>query len=330
MLSIRFSGADLGRLRLAAEPDVMWETALSLHQLVRPDPFFGPWSRLARRALARAGLGRDVRMLTELVPPSSYFPDFLTPPGHTTCLETGIDTALSTGKERLRVEIGRLAPVAGTGPGRPVRFEGIAGGRPAALRHLGGALRRYHAVTLAPYAPAAAALARGDAARHARQVLQRGSEALLCGLGPQLRWRPPVLEVDYPVVRRLDLAGRGLLLVPSFFCHNHPIALADPELTPVLVFPVVRGPLWIPREAATPAGAELDVLIGPTRAAALRLLDTGHSTSELAARLCTSDSSASRHAAALRGAGLVVTERLGTSVRHTRTALGTSLVHGGG
>ncbi|MCX2185526.1 helix-turn-helix domain-containing protein [Streptomyces sp. SKN60] len=333
MLSIRFSGADLGRIRLAAEPDVMWETALSLHQLVSPDPFFGPWSRLARRALARAGLGRDLHLLTELVPPSSYFPDFLTPPGHSTCLETGIDTALSTGKERLRDEITRLAP--GVEGRRPVRFEGIAAGRPAALRHLGGALRRYHAATLAPYAPAVAALAQGDAARHARRVLQRGSEALLCGLGPQLRWRPPVLEVDYPVFRRLDLAGRGLLLVPSFFCHNHPIALADPELTPVLVFPVVRGPLWIPRAAATPGqtatpgGAGLDTLVGPTRAAALRLLDTGHSTSELAARLCTSVSAASRHASALRGAGLVATERLGTSVRHTRTALGTSLVHGG-
>lgn len=327
MLSIRFSGADLGRLRLAAEPDVMWETALSLHQLVNPDPFFGPWSRLARRALAGAGLGRDAQLLTELVPPSSYFPDFLTPPGHTTCLETGIDAALSTGKERLRDEICRLAQ--GARVGAPGRFEGIAAGRPAALRHLGGALRRYHAVTLAPYAPAAAALARGDAARHARQVLQRGSEALLYELGPQLRWRPPVLEVDYPVYRRLDLAGRGLLLVPSFFCHNHPIALADPELTPVLVFPVVRGPLWIPRAAATSGGAGLDALVGPTRAAALRLLDTGHSTSELAARLRTSVSAASRHAAALRRAGLVATERLGTSVRHTRTALGTGLVHGG-
>lgn len=302
----------------------MWETVLSLHQLVRPDPFFAPWSRLARGALAHAELGRDARLLTALAPISSYFPDFLTPPGHLTSFEQGVDDVLSTGKSRLRAEITRLAE-AGSHP--PAWFDDLAAGRPDALRRLGDSLRRYHAVALAPYAPAATALAQGDAARHARKVVRQGSEALLGGLGPRLHWRPPVLEVDYPVAQSLELDGRGLLLVPSFFCHNHPIALADPELPPVLVFPVVRGPLWIPRPGTSvPDG--LDELIGPTRAAALRFLDRAHSTTELAARLRTSVSTASRHAAALRRAGLVVSERLGGSVLHTRTVLGSGLVHG--
>ncbi|GGQ01489.1 ArsR/SmtB family transcription factor [Streptomyces roseolilacinus] len=329
MLRIHFTGADLGRLRLAARPDVMWETALSLHQLARPDAFFGPWHRVARRTLAQANMGRAVHLLTALVPISSYFPDFLTPPGHVTCLEEGVDGVLSTGRNRLRAEIARLADPR---PHPSAWLDDVAAGRPHALRRLGAALLRYHFLALAPYAPAGAALAQRHATRHARVITEQGSEALLGGLGPQLRWRPPALEVDYPVSKSLELGGRGLLLVPSFFCHNHPIALADPALPPTLVFPVARGPLWIPQPE--PCAAEsshargLDELVGPTRAATLRLLDTAHSTTELAARLCTSASTASRHATALRRAGLVVTERTGTSVTHTRTALGTGLVHG--
>ncbi|WP_329117821.1 ArsR/SmtB family transcription factor [Streptomyces sp. NBC_01353] len=274
-------------------------------------------------------MGRDGHLLTALAPISSYFPDFLTPPGHITSLEGGVDAVLSTGKKRLRAEITRLAE---SSPGPQAWFDDIAVGRPRALRRLGGALRRYHDVALAPYAPAAAAVAGRDVNRHARRIAEQGSEGLLDGLGPQLRWRPPVLEVDYPVAQSLELDGRGLLLVPSFFCHNHPIALADPGLPPVLVLPVARGPLWIPQPGTAPPrgfeAAGLDELIGPTRAAALRFLDTGHSTTELAARLCTSVSTASRHAGALRRAGLVVTARIGASVLHTRTALGTGLVHG--
>lgn len=302
----------------------MWEIVLSLHQLVSPDAFFVPWNRLVRKALAQAEMGRDVHLLTALAPISSYFPDFLTPPGARTSLRAGIDEVLSTGKTRLRTEISRLAD---SRPAPSAWFDDIAAGRPRALRHVGGALRRYHDIALAPYAPASAAFAQRDATRHAQRILRQGSEALLDGFGPQLRWRPPVLEVDYPVPRSLELAGRGLLLIPSFFCHNHPIAFADPGLPPVLVFPVARGPRWIP-EQGTSDERGLDELIGPTRAATLRFLDAGHSTTELATRLRASVSTASRHAAALRRAGLVVTERSGASVLHTRTALGTRLLHG--
>ncbi|MET9060286.1 winged helix-turn-helix domain-containing protein [Streptomyces antibioticus] len=327
MLRIHFSSADLGRLRLAAQPDVMWETVLSLHQLASPDPFFAPWRRTACRALADAGLGPDVRLLTAIAPISSYFPDFLTPPGHTTALEAGIDVVLSTARCRLRAEIDRLLEARSCLSGR---LDGIGAGRPPALHRLGAALRRYHAVALAPYTPGPLAWARRDMARRAAVLLEQGSEAMLNGLCPGLRWRPPVLEVSYPVARNVRLAGRGLHLVPSFFCHNHPIGFADPELPPVLIYPVARTALWIPRtpSAERSAGQGLEELIGPTRAAALRFLDTGHSTTALAGRLCVSASTASRHAAALRRAGLVATERLGASVLHTRTRLGTELVHG--
>ncbi|MGP4010177.1 ArsR/SmtB family transcription factor [Streptomyces sp. 4N124] len=162
---------------------------------------------------------------------------------------------------------------------------------------------------------------------HVQRLLDQGSEALLAHLGPTLRWRPPVLEADYPVDRDLYLQGRGLTIIPSLYAIHLPVTLADTDLQPVLVYPVTRDPLWLPDTPGNPASTALDELLGPTRAAALRHLDTPHTTTSLAARLNTSPSTVSRHTAVLRRAGLVTTERMGTSVLHSRTLLGTALVH---
>ncbi|MFI6863658.1 ArsR/SmtB family transcription factor [Streptomyces sp. NPDC050421] len=330
MLRIHFTTEDLGRVRLAQQPDDLWETILSLHQLVEAAPFFAPWSRQARGALAAAGVVPDARMLATLAPPSSYFPDFLTPPvdlGRSTDLGTGIDRVLSTSKRRLRTDTNRLAADL---PSPPSWLDDIASGRPSALRRLGTGLRRYHACAVAPHAAASATCVGHDWARLTRRALEHGAESVLTTLGPTFRWNPPVLETDYPVEQDLHLDGRGLMLVPSFFGIHRPVTLADGELPPVLISPVTRGPLWIPQTAPGPCdGMALDELLGPSRATVLRCLDVGQSTTTLAARSSISLSMASRHAAALRRAGLVATERMGSSVLHTRTALGTALVHGG-
>ncbi|MFD1271279.1 hypothetical protein ACFQ51_02890 [Streptomyces kaempferi] len=55
-----------------------------------------------------------------------------------------------------------------------------------------------------------------------RALLDGGTQALLEGLRPMARWNAPVLEVNYPVERDLYLDGRGLLLVPSYFCWRLP------------------------------------------------------------------------------------------------------------
>lgn len=330
MLRIHFTGEDLGRIRLAQQPDAMWETVLSLHQLVRPDPFFAPWCRRTRTALAAVDLGHGVRMLTELVPRAPYFPDFLTPVGSTGAepvLNAGLDMVLSTSRDRIRADITRLA----AGRSRPSAWlDDLASGRAHALRRLGTVLHRYHGIALAPHATESAACTHRDRRHRVRDLLEHGSEGILANLGPTSRWSPPVLEVDYPVEQELQLEGRGLTIIPSFFCHDHPITFALPELPPVLVYPVARKSLWIPESAIdTPDGSALDELLGATRAAVLRCLSASHSTTTLAARLRISTTAASRHTAALRAAGFVTTERRGASVRHSRTSLGTAVVLGG-
>ncbi|GAA4681513.1 winged helix-turn-helix domain-containing protein [Streptomyces chumphonensis] len=327
MLRIHFTDVDLGRLRIATGPDAMWETVLSLHHLVSPSTFFGPWQRVTRRALAEARLGQDVHLLTALSPISAYFPDFLTPAGPVSDFGAGVEEVLSTSRSQLREEITLLAD-GRTDP--PAWLDDISAGRSRALRRLGVALRRYHAVALAPYRTTVAAHIDRETTRHTERALGDGTEAVLGRLGPRLRWRPPVLEADYPFPKEIRLDGRGLCLVPSFFINYYPITLADPDLTPVLVYPVTRGPVWVPERCGTTSRRDdpLAELLGATRAALLRLLDEPATTTVLATRAHTSPSSVSRHTGALRRAGLVASDRRGMHVLHVRTSLGTALVHG--
>ena len=139
-----------------------------------------------------------------------------------------------------------------------------------------------------------------------------------------LRWRAPVLEADYPVDRDLHLDGRGLLLQPSYFCRGTPVVYRDPQLPPVLVYPVTHprrpGRRASRRPLARPS------FVGHTRSAVLQAIGDGCTTSELARRAGVSMASASQHACVLREAGLVPTLRHGSAVLHTLTPLGGALL----
>ncbi|MBF6239939.1 winged helix-turn-helix transcriptional regulator [Nocardia otitidiscaviarum] len=87
------------------------------------------------------------------------------------------------------------------------------------------------------------------------------------------------------------------------------------------------------RPAARPGGTmrkllsrDLSALLGATRAAVLEAVADGGSTTELALRLGISPSSASEHAAVLRGAGLITSTRTRNQVRHRLTPLGAALL----
>ncbi|MFD0536366.1 ArsR/SmtB family transcription factor [Actinomadura luteofluorescens] len=72
-------------------------------------------------------------------------------------------------------------------------------------------------------------------------------------------------------------------------------------------------------------------MFGRTRAAVIRLVgaDGELTTGTLAARLGVSAASASQHATALRGAGLLTSERRGKTVHHALTPLGERFLRGG-
>ncbi|MEU3224093.1 winged helix-turn-helix domain-containing protein [Streptomyces sp. NPDC006976] len=323
MLRVHFTSDDLARVRVAPGPDFLWEISNSVQTLQRRDGEreFGDWRRWVRPRLSGSP-----RLLSRLLPPRGYSPDFLTPTsGDRGTLQASVDVLLSTPRGRLRAELARLAT--------PVQLPGwlgaLAGGDAEALRQLGGALRTYQREALAPYWRRVHADIDADRALRLRGLLDGGTEGLLAGLGPQFRWRAPVLEAAYPVEQDLWLRGRGLVLQPSFFCWPTPITLADGDLPPVLVYPIHHSADWAgPAPGARPAAGSgpLGPLLGHTRAGILRATRTGCSTVEAARLLDVTHPAVSQHINVLRAAGLVTTVRRAGRSFHVATAEGRALL----
>ncbi|MEE1753397.1 ArsR/SmtB family transcription factor [Streptomyces sp. SP18CS02] len=323
MLRIHFTGGDLAGVRMAARPDVLWETILSFHRLRdrRGAQLYGEW-----RSETRARLNGEPRLLGALVPARGYFPDFLTPPEGLEGIDVALEAVRATPPARLHTELGLLAASRPGAASLPGWLAALAEGRPEPFSRLLGALRGYHRAAVEPYWRRIQARVEADRAVRGRALLDGGADELLASLPPVLRWRSPVLEADYPVDRELRLDGRGLLLQPSYFCRGTPVVYRDPDLPPVLVYPVTHTDAPVSGEAG---GSSLGRLVGHTRSSVLKAIGHGGTTSELARRAGVSLASASQHAGVLREAGLVVTLRRGSSVLHTLTPLGAALLRGG-
>ncbi|MFF3276350.1 ArsR/SmtB family transcription factor [Streptomyces chrestomyceticus] len=169
-----------------------------------------------------------------------------------------------------------------------------------------------------------------------------GIEALLNSLGPGIRWKAPVLEIESDITGHVEPNGRGLLLSPSLFVQG--AGAVVPSLPgaegsgPVLVYPDHPGdhcgsPLNEGLPAAPAASCRpresLAALVGRTRAAILHALRDGYGNGELAESLGISPTAVSQHTSTLRNAGLISTRRRGGQVVHTVTALGRHLLRDG-
>lgn len=126
MLRIHFTPEDLTRVRVAPGPDLLWEISNSVQTLQRKDGerVFGAWRRWARPRLPESR-----ELLSPLLPPYGYSPDFLTPSaGERPTFRAAVDALLGTEPRGC----GR------SWPGSPGR-RGCRGGRP---RWHGGTRRR--------------------------------------------------------------------------------------------------------------------------------------------------------------------------------------------
>ncbi|MFG2285465.1 ArsR/SmtB family transcription factor [Streptomyces sp. NPDC048595] len=265
----------------------------------------------------------EARLLAPLVPTRGYFPDFLTPAEGLLGMTDALAALRETPAARLHDELGRLSST--TRP-LPAWIRAMADGETRALGRLAGVLQRYYEAAVAPYWARVQGRIEADRAARGRALLDGGADRLLASLPPMMRWRPPVLEADYPVDRELHLNGRGLLLLPSYFCRRTPVTFHNPDLTPVLVYPVEhQSPRLTPNAAQE---RSLGRLVGQTRSAILQGIGVGCTTSELARRADVSLASASQHATVLRDAGLLTTLRQGNAVLHTLTPLGAALLRG--
>ncbi|MFI6691872.1 helix-turn-helix domain-containing protein [Streptomyces sp. NPDC050433] len=324
MLRIHFTEVDLARTRLASAPDPLFEIAASLHrfQSRKGRWAYADWHRTARQQLREAGLGRVLRsVLLPLYPRAAYYPDFLTPVEAVDGPDAGLESILATPPQRVMTEMAILDRTVGA----PAWAGQLAG--PETRKEFVGMLRAYYEAVVVPHKEQVQARIEAERAARCRGLLDGGVEGMLAGLGPMLRWHPPVLEVSYPRQaedRDLYLNGRGLTLVPSYFNWGEPVAFADPKLPPVVWYSLLHEPEA--RSLGDDPEQSLTNLLGRARAVALHAASAGATTGEIARAAGVSASSASRHATVLRDAGLVTTVRNGPSVLHTLTPTGASVL----
>ncbi|MEW1904554.1 winged helix-turn-helix domain-containing protein [Streptomyces sp. NPDC086147] len=324
-LRIHFTYEDLAHVVLAEEPDPLWEGLLSLHLLQNRDAplVYGRWRRTAGGLVTP-----ELLRLRRLAPPYGYSADFLTPSAASAGFEAGVEALLTTPRRQLRADLAELArtrPLPGWA--RP-----LAEGDTQALRGLAGLVRGHHERFVAPYWPHVRS--RFDEARSvaAKAFLRSGFAGLVEGLHPSVRWAAPVLHVAGPHLEGdLYLRGRGLRIIPSFFCWPGPIVLKDGTLPPVLVHPVTHDPRWLspPSPSSATTHRALAALLGKARAAVLEEVAEGRTTSELASRVGLSPATVSHHVAVLREAGLLTSRRIGGAVLHSVTRLGADLLEHG-
>ncbi|MFE7890336.1 ArsR/SmtB family transcription factor [Streptomyces sp. NPDC057412] len=318
MLRIRFGPADLARVTVATAPDVLLETALSVRHLAAPAT--GPAGRrrelAAWRRTVAPGLPARAGVLTRLVRPGGGLPDFLYQPAARDA-GSAAELAARTPTPDLAADIAEL-------PGEPASplTRDLAQGAPAARRRLAEDLTRYHRSTVAPLWPAVLNAAAADRALRSETLLRGGVEALLATLQPGWRWEPPDLLVPFASSHTVELCGRGLRLVPSYFAAGA-LLVYDPAAPTVLVRPLPVTDLAVPPDDV------LGALLGRTRARVLASLSTPVGTMALAERAAVSPATASEHATVLRASGLITTVRDGSGVLHALTPLGEALLAGG-
>jgi DNA-binding transcriptional ArsR family regulator len=315
---------DLARSRFAISP--LWELVRAMRALGGQDNRGGPaqpWIDRARDRYAELRRTADVEAVLALQPPG-YGVDFLLPPPSSvaTTVEDLLEVVRATPLEQARREIDRALGLGGP-PSARVR-EILA--RDDVTAYLADVLATAWRVLLAPDWPQLRAILERDVVHRAGRLARDGWAAALADIHPQVRYADGGVEISARLGEDdVDLAGRGLLLMPSVFVWPRVAYGFDPPWPPALIYPA-RGvaALWSRGAAGAPDG--LARLLGATRAAILTALDEPATTTQLVAALHLSVGGVGDHLAALRAAGVVGRARTGRSVLYTRTAVGDALV----
>ena len=320
-LRLRFAEADLLRCRFAVSP--LCETHEAVRTLLRParHGYHQAWLRRAS--------GLELAPLTLLMPVRGYTPDFLGPPpdaplGRVADFADEIARMRRTDPDLAYREITRSLDSTGADPAHPA-LRALLADPAAAVTALADATERAWQTLVAPDWDRLRTVLEADIAHRSRRMAEGGLGALFDGLHRDVRWDGGTLALrggSAPLDQ--ELAGRGLLLMPSVFAWPETISGFAPPWQPTVIYPALgMARAW--QQAPRPARDALARLVGANRAAVLASLEEPASTTELAQRHGLAASTVSAHLAVLRDAGLVTADRRGHEVLYRRTALGTAL-----
>ncbi|HEY9294004.1 MAG TPA: helix-turn-helix domain-containing protein [Microlunatus sp.] len=289
MLRIRFSGEDLGRLRLARESSPWWDVVLSLRTL-RGEPAHPQLSRWRQRVLDDCPDVGGIDVVAPLL----------------TSMESDTDLQ-RTFAQRLPGHQRTLTAAA------PVGHDQL-------LKRIAG----YYDLAVRPYAAAISQALRTDWELHSAALFDHGVQELFAGFPPSmLHWQGSTLVGASDHHRDLELTGRGLIMIPSVFCWPHPILAAE-SATPILIYPA-SGSARAALDDHCPQPDEQDRLaglVGPVRAQIIRSPQWPVTTAALAEHLGLARSTVSEHIRVLRRAGLVESTRRRNVVQHRLTDQG--------
>ena len=317
MVTLEFGPADLLRCWFAVSP--LWETAAAVRCLLYPRAHTAqlPWIR-AQPPPSSLKLGA----LQAILPEHGYAPDFLTPPPaeRSPAIDSELDRVRATPPGRVHAELRRAAGPHASAPAVRRLLDDPA----QAARDLATTLHQCWDTLLRPHWPRVHDVLEGDIAYRSRCLTDGGTQALLAGLDASFDWASRCIRIHSPSREHRDLAGHGILLVPSVFNWPALSVYTDQPWQPTLIYPA-RGvaTAWL---AAHPHPAALAELIGRTRAAILELLTQPTSTARIARQAGVTPPTASAHLHTLLATGLVTRNRVGREVRYRRTGLGESLL----
>jgi DNA-binding transcriptional ArsR family regulator len=316
----RFEPGDLLRTRFAIAP--LMELVGALYAVRDPasSAVHRPWAEWAARRVAKL----DLALLEAAAPVTDhgFWPVFIGPPPRTPHAEIAEELARvrATPHRQAVDEITRAYP-----DGVPEAAQPFLEDPGGALDQLAGQMRAFWDAVLAPWWPKVSAALEGEIAARARALVALGPQAAFTGLHQTVWWEDGAVHV-HPTRKAaadVDLAGRGLLLVPAVFTWPTVWPRTDPPWDPALVYPPPgTADVWRPEQ---PRAEALSALLGSRRAQVLLELDRPTCTLDLAGRMRVSAGSVSSHLSVLARAGLVSRRREGRRVIYARTKMGDAL-----
>jgi DNA-binding transcriptional ArsR family regulator len=322
MVTFVFTIDDLARTRFAISP--MWELVSGLRALRDPAraALHMPWVERALPIAHRL----ELDSILALTPAEGYFPDFITPPPSTplASFEEELELVRATPASQIRAGIeifaacNRHSPILDRFRDHPRREVG----------RMCAALKQFWEQALESDWPRIRSVLEADLRHRSRRLTEGGPSKLFDDLHPKVSWHGERLEVDQSYTEVVELAGKGLLLVPSAMQSTGPGSITEAPWQPTLIYPSRGlGLLWEPGAQAGPEA--LAGLLGRTRADLLAALSAPRSTTELADSLGLTPGGVSQHLAVLRRSGMVEGDRHGRSVLYLRTPAADRLVEAG-
>jgi DNA-binding transcriptional ArsR family regulator len=317
---LSFGAEDWPRCRFTRS--LLWETVQAVRTLVEPvqQQYHRAWLDTIDRDEAQ----RHLPGLIALNPHAGWVPDFLAPPPRpaTRTIEEELTEVASYHTDLVAADIQRSLASNPT-RGRRQALGSLIAEPLGARQQLVDELRYAWTVLVAPFWDPVHELIDADVAYRSAQIIRGGFDAALHGLHPNVTLAQDSIIVKHSDGAHLDLAGRGLALMPSAFVWPHAIVVHDRTWPPTLVYPARGiGDLWT-RPSRAPSG--LAAVLGRTRALLLDDLDRPATTTTLAARHNISPAATSTQLSRLRTAGLITSQRVGKEVRYRRTTLGDAL-----